>query len=108
MHRDHDVFVQGIHNKTKIVVTFLKANGERTRRTCAPLDFGFSRRTKDGLERYHLWDFDSDSKNHVISLSPDRIERIETLEAVFDPAEFITWDTRKSPWFIPRNWGINS
>lgn len=53
-------------------------------------------------------DYDSTSKNHVLSLMPDRIIRIEATEDGFDPAEFITWNTSRSPWFIPRNWGLYS
>jgi hypothetical protein len=108
MHRDHNIFTQSIHAKQKVVLTFMKADGERAVRTCAPMDFGPSRRAKDGVDRYHFWDYDSASKNHVLSLTPDRIIRIEATEDGFDPAEFITWDTSKSPWFIPRNWGIYS
>jgi hypothetical protein len=75
---------------------------------CAALDFGVSRRAKDGLDRYHLWNYESEGKNHVLSLTPDQVVRIEATEDGFDPAEFITWDTKRSPWFIPRNWGIYS
>lgn len=108
MHHDHDIFIRGIDGRTKVTLTFLKADGEQAVRTCAPADFGISRRAKDGLNRYYLWDYDSEGKNHILSLVPERIIRIEATEEVFSPAEFVTWDTRKSPWFIPREWGVYS
>lgn len=108
MHRDHNIFLESINAKIKIVLTFFKNDGERATRTCAPMDFGVSRRAKDGVDRYHFWDYESQGKNHVLSLTPERIVSISATNDGFDPAEFITWDTKKSPWFIPRDWGIYS
>lgn len=75
---------------------------------CAPMDFGPSRRTKDNLDRYHFWDYESDTRNHVLSLPPEQIVQMESTEEFFDPIEFITWDVNKSPWFLQRNWGLFS
>ncbi len=74
-------------------------------RTCAPMDFGPSRRAKDQSDRYHFWDYDSDTQRHVLSLLPNQVESIQTTEHNFDPAEFITWDVKASPWFSTRDWG---
>lgn len=75
---------------------------------CAPMDFGLSRRAKDNLKRYHFWDYESDMQNHVLSLPPEQIIEMESTEEPFDPIEFITWDVKKSPWFLQRNWGVFS
>lgn len=40
-----------------------------------------------------------------MSLNPDQVIKIDLLDEIFDPAEFITWDVKKSKWFIERDWG---
>jgi hypothetical protein len=108
LHRDHDVFINGIHTKTKVAPTFLKTDGERVNRVCAAMDFGVSRRAKDCVDRYHFWDYDGESRSHVLSLTPDRVITMQATESRFEPAEFVSWDTRKSPWLTPRDWGLYS
>ncbi|HQV70351.1 MAG: hypothetical protein WAT92_02595 [Saprospiraceae bacterium] len=101
-----DIFINAIKRKNKVVLTFFsKEDGHLLKRKCAPMDFGPSRRAKDKADRFHLWDYDSDTKVHVLSLSQNQITNIEVIDEKFDPAEFITWDTKKSPWFITREWG---
>lgn len=77
-------------------------------RKCAPMDYGPSRRTKEKSDRYHLWDYESDIKVHTLSLNPQQIQDIEVLDESFEPSEFITWDTKQSPWFVTRDWGTYS
>lgn len=104
MHSDHQEFVDALLNKKKVLLTFFsKEDGTHLLRTCAPMDFGPSRRAKDQSDRYHLWDYDSDQRNHVLSLLPNQIVKIEPLDESFDPAEFITWSPIS--WFLPRDWG---
>jgi hypothetical protein len=106
MHRDHVIFVEGIHSKTMVTLTyFSKEDGRQLVSPCAPMDVGPSRRAADQSDRYHSWDYESDGKNHVLSLLPDQIIRIEATTVRFDPADFVTWNLQKSPWFLPRDWG---
>lgn len=99
-------FVAAIHEKNKVKLSFLsKEDSGVLIRKCAPMDYGPSRRANLKNDRYHLWDYESDTMNHTLSLSPEQVAKIEVLDETFDPAEFITWNTKKSPWFIPRNWG---
>lgn len=72
------------------------------------MDYGPSRRTKDNFDRFHSWDYESDEKNHTLSLLPNQIQSIVVLDEPFNPSEFITWDTKKSPWHVPRDWGEHS
>ncbi|GAA6617386.1 effector-associated domain EAD1-containing protein [Scytonema sp. NUACC26] len=60
---------------------------------------------KDKSNRYHFWDYDSDTKNHTLSLPPEQVIQIEATKDSFNPGEFVIWDTKKSPWFLPRDWG---
>lgn len=106
MHSDHNVFVRGIREKKKIQLTFFSKEDRSTLiRLCAPMDYGPSRRAKDKSDRYHFWDFESDEVEHVLSLLPNQIVRIEPSEDSFEPAEFIGWDTQENPWFLARDWG---
>lgn len=56
-------------------------------------------------DRFHLWDYKSDTGQHTLSLNPGQIRSIEVLPDTFDPAEFVTWKTN---WIVPRDWGIYS
>lgn len=99
-------FINAIHSKNKVKLTFYsKEDNTVLERTCAPMDYGPSRKAHDKSDRYHLWDYDSDQKWHTLSLLPEQIIGVEVLSETFDPAEFVTWDLEKSPWFIERDWG---
>jgi len=99
-------FIKAIQEKKMIRLTFFsKADGSSLIRKCAPMDFAPSRRAADKTPRYHFWDFESDTKNHTLSLLPNQIKFMENLNETFDPAEFITWNTTTSPWSVPRDWG---
>ena len=84
---------------------FSKEDNNIIKRKCAPLDYGPSRRAKNKVDRFHFWDYESDKKQHVLSLIPDQVKDIELLKEQFDPGEIIKWDTKNSPWFIKRDWG---
>ncbi|WP_078666767.1 hypothetical protein [Chitinophaga eiseniae] len=99
-------FKKAIAGKTKIKLTFFsKEDGATLCRLCAPMDFGPSRRATNKDNRYHLWDYESDKQNHVLSLLPDQIVAMEFMETSFDPSEFVTWTPN---WFFVRDWGVYS
>lgn len=66
------------------------------------MDYGPSRRAKDKSDRFHLWDYESDKNNHVLSLLPSQIIEIRALDESFEPSEFITWNCNC---FFSRDWG---
>lgn len=102
-------FIAAIHSKKKIRLTFFsKEDGSQIVRICAPMDFGPSRRAANKDDRYHLWDYESHTKSHTLSLLPNQIVRLEILPEQFDPAGFVTWSTQTSPWFVRRDWGAYS
>jgi hypothetical protein len=102
----HNEFIEAIHSQHKLRLTFYsKEDNQQLVRTCAPMDYGPSRRTHDRNDRYHFWDYDSDTRSHTLSLLPEQIIKIERLSVTFEPVEFITWNTKNSPWFIQRDWG---
>ncbi len=96
-------FIEAIHNKTKIYLTFFSKEDSRSlTRLCAPMDFGPSRRAHNQSDRYHFWDYESDERNHVLSLLPNQVKGMKFTQEYFNPSEFIDWETK---WFIERDWG---
>lgn len=61
VHRDHEAFISGIGDRRKVILTFASKEdaGLHLTRTCAPMDYGPSRRTIDPSDRYHFWDYDA-------------------------------------------------
>jgi hypothetical protein len=102
MHRDHDIFIAAIHGRRRVELQFFsKEDGGILIRSCAPMDYGPSRKYKDQLSRYHLWDYDSDEGPHSLSILPAHIRQIRTTDIEFLPVEFVKWIPR---WFISRDW----
>jgi hypothetical protein len=98
-----DQFINSIHSKKKIRLTFYsKEDGKPLVRLTAPMDYGPSRRSINKDDRYHFWDYESDTRNHVLSLLPSQIIHMEDSIEPFEPSEFVTWET---DWFISRDWG---
>jgi len=96
-------FINAIHELTKVRVTFLsKEDGRNIIRFCAPIDYGPSRTAKNKDNRFHFWDYESDTRNHVLSLLPEQITNMQFTDEKFDPSEFITWSTNS---IIARDWG---
>lgn len=111
MHTDHVVFIDGIDSQQKVVVTFASKedDGAELVRTCAPIDFGPSPWMRNKADRYHFWDYDSDSPSgpHRLILVSDQIISIVGTDEEFDPGGFID---REGPygWFYRRDWGTFS
>ena len=99
-------FVTAIHEKRKIRLTFYsKEDAGVIVRTCAPMDYGPSRRAREKNDRYHLWNYESDTGQHILSVPPEQVQEMTVLDEHFEPGEFVTWSTAASPWFIKRDWG---
>ena len=99
-------FIQAIQEKKKVRIAFLsKEDGSILVRKCAPMDYGPSRRAHLQNDRFHLWDYESDTKIHTLSLNPEQVKTIVVLDEVFDPVEFVTWEPN---WIVKRDWGAYS
>lgn len=106
---NHSEIIQAIHDRHEVSVVFpsKEDQGAMLERRCAPMDYGPGRISRAQEDRYHFWDFESDSGvNHTLSLTADQIVSVEVLESVFDPATFVNWPTN---WHIHRStWGQHS
>lgn len=96
-------FVSAIQEKRKVILHFFsKEDNKIISRKCAPMDIGPSSLAKNKDDRYHFWDYESDTKNHTLSLLPEQIQSIVVTSEFFNPSEFVTWTPS---WIIPRDWG---
>ena len=101
----HELFIAAIHDRQRVLLTFITKDGERRDRTCAPLDYGPRARASDQSDCFHFWDFDSPSGPHPVALLPTQIVEIAPIDEYFDPAAFVSWDLREHPWNVTRDWG---
>ena len=105
---DNSQFIQSIHDKKKVQVTFFsKEDQSLETRLCAPMDYGPTQRknAKDLRDKFHLWDYESPDGPHTLSLAAEQIKSIGTTDLSFDPGEFVSWIPK---WLVKRNWGIHS
>ena len=105
MPADHQLFLDAIAAKRRISVRFNHPKeGRELVRTCAPLDFGPLRGSKDPEPRYQLWDLEAKRKPFNLALRAGDILEMKLLDATFDPAAIITWAFKAGAWAIPRDW----
>jgi hypothetical protein len=100
---NHPRFIEAIGQKKKVSVRFYStADSGVLDRVCAPMDYGPGGGFPDGLHRYWLWDYTSNTDTHTLGLLPQQIVDLQVLGEVFDPAELgaSPWE-----WSIPRDWG---
>ena len=100
---NHEQFIEAIHEKKKVCVQYYsKADSGVLDRVCAPMDYGPGSWIKDGLNRYWLWDYASNTGSHVLGLMPQQITDMQILTEAFDPSQLAA---KPPQWAIPRNWG---
>ena len=91
-------FLQARQSKHKVRITFYSEAERQTHmRTCAPLDYGPGKGPKNRSDRFHVWDYESDSGGQLLSLKPEQVRRLDILDEEFDPADFVL--------FLSRDWG---
>ena len=115
MHRDHNNFVRAIKDRRKIRLIYssedddiqakLSAPMDYSTKLSAPMDYHPDRRATDKSDCYHFWDFEEGDNGAPLILEPDKIISMNLDKRTFDPSDFVTWDVRKLPWFLKRDWG---
>ena len=103
---NHKQFIAAIREKKKVCLRFYsKADSGVIDLICAPTDYGPGCGIQDGVNRYWLWDYTSNTGSPTLGLLPEQVLDIRILGQVFDPAEF---DVPLSAWSIPREWSSHS
>lgn len=88
---NHNQFLEALKEKRKVRVQFysLPDSGVLDR-VCAPIDYGLGGTINDGLNRYWLWDYASDTGTYMLGLVPQQIVGLHVLGESFDPAQLTT------------------
>jgi hypothetical protein len=86
---NHAQFMTAIQEHKKVWLRFYStADSGLLDRVCAPMDYGPGGGIQDGLNRYWLWDYTSNTGTHTLGLLPKQIVELRTLGDTFDPAQF--------------------
>lgn len=103
---NHKDFIEAIQGKKKVSVRFYSIPDSGViDLVCAPLDYGPSSGTPDGVNRYLFWDYSNNNGSHNLDLLPGQIMALRVLGLEFDPGQFCA-----SPrtWSVPREWGMHT
>jgi hypothetical protein len=99
---NHKEFIEAIQEKKKVCLRFYSiADSGVIDLVCAPMDYGPGGATPDGVNRYWLWDYSSNTGSPALGLLPEQVLDIRILGETFDPAEF---GAPPPTWSIPRDW----
>lgn len=102
-------FAGAIRSRQIIIVKFrTKTSNQILLRKCAPLDIAPSKRSKNKIFKFHLWDLESGKTNHILSLEPSQIIEWEITDEQFEPAKIVTWNVASAPWCVKRDWSTLS
>ena len=103
---NHKPFIEAIKQKNKVCLRFYsKADRGVIDLVCAPMDYGPGAGIQDGVNRYWLWDYTSNTGSPTLGLLPEQVLDLRVLGEVFDPAGF---GVLPPAWSIPRDWGSPS
>ena len=86
---NHEQFIAASNDHKKVWLRFYSTpDSGLLDRVCAPMDYGPGAGIQDGLNRYWLWDYASNTGSHTLGLLPQQIVELRVLGDVFDPAQF--------------------
>lgn len=95
MHKDHDVFIEGIEQEKRLELTFFNRKLRRdVVSLCAPLHYGKSLAGVDDMDCYYLWDFEAEKGSNFLALSPSQIVSMELTEDDFCVYDFYSQSKR--------------
>ena len=89
-------------------IFFSQEDNQEIERMCAPMDYGPRKRQgkiiDGGKNKYQLWDYDSDTKQHVLPLKFQNIKSMDVVSEKFNPQNYFDFNIDTVEWFISRNW----
>jgi hypothetical protein len=97
MHSDHEIFIQAIKGRKKILVKHRTENGlDASTKVYCPL-FYIPSGEKDSCGHYYFWEDETDPKGNVMSVKADNIVHIGQTHEPFDPASLALVDGEDIP-----------
>lgn len=85
MHRDHDIFIQAIKGRKKILIKHRRENGcDASTKVYCPL-FYVPASDKSSCGHYYVWEDEKGLKGNVMSVKADNIVHIGQTHEPFDP-----------------------
>lgn len=94
---NHTQFMAAIADQKKVCVRFYsKPDSGVLDRVCAPMDYGPGE-NPDGLNRYWLWNYASETGTKILGLLPQQILDLQVLGELFNPSEFVTGPAQVAP-----------
>ncbi len=85
MHRDHEIFIQAIKNKKKILIKRRSEPGrDANTKVCCPL-FYIPAGDKSSCGHYYIWEDEKGLKGNVLSVKAENIVHIGQTQEPFDP-----------------------
>jgi hypothetical protein len=97
MHDDHEIFVQGVRERTRIRLTYYNRDHKlNLSRLCVPLYYGVSQDQEVDSDCYYAWDIQGNVGKHFLALPPSHIVFIEPTKQPFKLEDYITEQTDAS------------
>jgi len=90
MHRHHSLFLRGIKEARRILLTFFSdLHGCNQIRWCAPMGFSLCTGASGKGRYYHFWDSIGEPDSEHLVLPSNKIVSMKLTEYPFDPSEFV-------------------
>ncbi len=85
MHRDHEIFIQAIKGRKKILIKHRSENGcDASTKVYCPL-FYVPASDKNNSGHYYVWEYEKGLKGNVVSVKAENIVHIGQTQEPFDP-----------------------
>ena len=85
MHRDHEIFIQAIKNRKKVLIKCRSEKGHNANtKVCCPL-FYIPASDNGGCDHYYFWEDEKGLKGDVMSVKTDDMVHIGRTQESFDP-----------------------
>ena len=89
MDSQHEIFVEAVQKKRKIIITYFSGiQNLYLTKLLVPLKY-ISSDSNDGISYYFLCDLEADSNECLITLSSPLIQYMEVSDDYFDPDDYI-------------------
>jgi len=90
MHSQHEIFVEAVRKKRKIIITYFSGTQNLyLTKLLVPLKY-ISSGSEGGVSHYFFCDLETDTNECLITLPSSMIQFMEVSEDYFDPGDYIS------------------